>query len=32
MILPHLNADYSDMLSALNGAGVEWLLIGGYAV
>lgn len=32
MILPHLNADYSDMLSALNEAGAEWLLIGGYAV
>ena len=32
MIPPHLNADYSDMLSALNDAGVEWLLIGGYAV
>lgn len=32
MIPPHLNADYGDMLSALNDAGVEWLLIGGYAV
>ncbi len=32
MIPPHLNADYRDMLSALNDAGVEWLLIGGYAV
>jgi len=32
MIPPHLNADYRDMLSALNDAGVEWLIIGGYAV
>ena len=32
MIPPQLNADYRDMLSALNDAGAEWLLIGGYAV
>jgi hypothetical protein len=32
MIPPHLNADFRDMLSALNDAGSEWLLIGGYAV
>lgn len=32
MIPPHLNADFRDMLSALNDASVDWMLIGGYAV
>jgi hypothetical protein len=27
-----LNADFSDLFAALNGAGVKYLLVGGYAV
>jgi hypothetical protein len=31
-MIPPLHADYVEMWSALNDAGVDWLLVGGYAV